>query len=209
MTLNPSPNTDPRVDTYIAAAAAFAQPILATLRKRVHQACPDVVETIKWGFPHFMYREKILCGMAAFKAHCALGFWQADVLKIPSRSNLAMGDFGRLTSTSELPTAGDFSALVKQAMANIAEGRATKTNAKTGARPHIVAPAPLLTAIKQNPSAKLIWQDFSPTKKKDYADWINEAKREATKQARIAQAVDWIAEGKSRNWKYERPKSPK
>lgn len=202
------PSTDARIDAYISASAAFAQPILATLRKRVHQACPDIVETIKWGFPHFMYRDKILCSMAAFKAHCALGFWQADVLKIPARSDSAMGDFGRLTSMSELPAARDFSALIKDAMTNIAAGRATRAAKKpsAGAPQPVDVPPPLLDAIKQNKTAKLVWQDFSLTKKKDYVEWINAAKRDATRLARIEQSVEWIAEGKSRNWKYERPK---
>ncbi len=195
---------DKRVDDYMAKSADFAKPILIEIRARVHKACPEAVETIKWGFPHFVYREKILCSMAAFKAHCALGFWQADVLKIDATTTRAMGDFGRLMTLKDLPTARQFSALVKQAMQHIDAGTARRAPTKKAIPKALVTPDDFHAAIVKNKVASGVWGDFSHTKQKDYIDWINEAKREATRLARIQQAVEWIAEDKGRNWKYER-----
>src|SRR6187402_3013263 len=96
---------DPRIDAYIAKSAAFAQPILVRLRELVHAACPDVEESIKWGMPHFLHGGKLLCGMAAFKAHCAFGFWQGRAVLGEEADDAAMGQLGRITTLAQLPSA--------------------------------------------------------------------------------------------------------
>jgi uncharacterized protein YdeI (YjbR/CyaY-like superfamily) len=204
------PVIDPRIDAYIKKSADFAQPILLEIRKRVHAGHPDVVEAIKWGFPHFMYQQKILCSMAAFKAHCALGFWQRDVLQIEGGERSAMGDFGRLTSVKDLPPARQFTMLIKEAAKNIAAGTDKPVVKKAPARREpgsVVPPDDFAAALKKNRAAQKIWDGFSYSQRKEYVDWIVDAKRDETRTKRITEAVATVAEGKSRNWKYERPKA--
>jgi uncharacterized protein YdeI (YjbR/CyaY-like superfamily) len=198
---------DPRIDAYITKAPDFAKPILLEVRRRVHAACPDVVETIKWGMPHFLHSHKILCGMGAFKAHCALGFWQRDVLKIEGSERSAMGDFGRITSVKDLPPARQFATIVKQAAKNIDAGTDKPAVKKAAVRrdpSSIVAPDDLAAALKKNRAAQKTWDGFSYSHRKEYVEWVTEAKREETRKKRIGEAVANMAEGKSRNWKYER-----
>ncbi len=198
---------DPRIDAYIAKAPDFAKPILLEIRKRVHAAFPDVVETIKWSMPHFTHAGKIVCGMAAFKAHCALGFWQRDVLQIEGGERSAMGDFGRITSLKGLPPARKFSAIIKDAVKNIDAGTDKPAVKKAVGRrdPNsIAAPDDLAAALKKDRAALKTWDGFSYSHRKDYVEWITEAKREETRTKRIAEAVANMADGKSRNWKYER-----
>lgn len=199
---------DARVDAYIAKSAPFAQPILNEIRARVHKACPHAVETIKWSMPHFMYQDKILCGMAAFKAHCALGFWRSGTVDASAQRSGAMGDFGRLTSTKDLPAARDFSRMVKAAMAHIDSGaprvptqRATAPTRQDPAS--MVAPDDLAAAIAKSKAAQKTWQSFSWSARKDYVEWITDAKRAETRATRVLEAARWIAEGKKRHWKYE------
>ena len=197
---------DPRVDSYIARSADFAQPILARLRETVHAACPDVQETIKLGMPHFDYKG-IMCGMAAFKQHATFGFWKAPLIEGlgPNRANggEAMGNFDKLTSVKDLPPAKVMAGYVKQAMRLNDEGIAV-AKPKTKAKPEAKVPAELAAALKTNKKAAAAFEAFPPGQRREYADWIAEAKRDETKAKRVAQAVEWIAEGKSRNWKYER-----
>lgn len=216
--------TDPRIDAYIARAAPFAQPILEHLRAVVHAACPQVEETIKWGMPSFVYGGKILCGMGAFKQHATFGFWQgASVVGAsPERSREAMGQFGRLTKVGDLPGKRELSKLLKQAMALIdARGKKTagkpatnKTPAsrtatsdmpasKTRApKPPVVIPDDLAAAFKKNAKARATYAAFPVSQQREYVEWIESAKREQTRSGRVAQAVEWMAEGKIRNWKY-------
>jgi len=197
---------DPRIDAYISNAPEFARPILVHLREVVHAACPGVEETMKWSMPSFVYAGGILCGMAAFKQHATFGFWKGRLI-VPGdggSNESAMGQFGRITKVSELPSKKVLAGYVKQAMKLNEEG--VKDPART--RPDKSKPAPatpnvLLAALKKNNQAKATFDAFSPSCKREYIDWINEAKREETRQRRVAQAVEWIAEGKQRNWKYQ------
>lgn len=221
--------TDPRIDAYIAQAAPFAQPILDYLRGVVHAACPQVEETIKWGMPSFVYGGKILCGMGAFKQHATFGFWQgASVVGAsPERSREAMGQFGRLTKVGDLPGKRELSKLLKQAMGLIdaggkksaGKGAANKASASRAAagqaptgnlpasnprapKPPVVIPDDLAAAFKKNAKARATYAGFSASQQREYVEWIESAKREQTRSGRVAQAVEWMAEGKIRNWKY-------
>jgi uncharacterized protein YdeI (YjbR/CyaY-like superfamily) len=197
---------DPRVDSYIAKSAEFAQPILTRLRETVHAACPDVQETIKWGMPHFDYKG-IMCGMAAFKQHATFGFWKASLIEGlgPNSANGggAMGNFDKLTSVKDLPAIKVLAGYVKQAMRLNDEG-VTVVRRKTQAKPEAKVPAELAAALKKNEKAAAAFESFPPGQRREYAEWIAEAKRDETRAKRVAQAVEWIAEGKTRNWKYER-----
>jgi uncharacterized protein YdeI (YjbR/CyaY-like superfamily) len=204
--------TDPRIDAYIAQAATFAQPILRRIREQVHAACPDVVEDVKWGFPHFLLDGRILCSMAGFKAHCAFGFWdRAEVRGMAARDG-AMGQFGRIQSLSDLPAKAAFDRLLRQAAALRRAGKPAGAPKVSGAGPSRTAaaavevPAALAEALRAAPTALAHFQAFSPSRRREYSEWIAEARTEATRARRLAQAVEWIAAGKSRNWKYERPK---
>ena len=203
---------DARIDAYIAKSAPFAQPVLWHLRTLMHKACPEVEETMKWSMPFFVYRGVILGNMAAFKAHCSFGLWGAGMSeaigKAGERATEGMGTFGRLESLKDLPADKVMLGYLKHAVELIASGKRTKSieGRKTGAKPvpkTIEVPAELTAALKKNKAASKTFEAFSPSCKREYTEWITEAKREETKLKRIAQAVEWMAEGKQRNWKYQ------
>lgn len=196
------------IDDYIAKSAAFAKPILNHLRQLVHKACPDIEEKIKWSFPHFDYKGDMLCHMAAFKQHAAFGFWKAPLMKDPvlmqeARSESAMGHLGRITSLNDLPPDKKLIAWIKEAMALNDKG--IKLPSKT-ARPQkeLVIPDYIIKAIKKNKQAWQVFDAFAYSHKKEYVSWITEAKTVETRLRRLATAIEWIAEGKGRNWKYEK-----
>ena len=197
--------TDPHIDAYIAKAEPFAQPVLAHLRSLVHKACPEVEEKIKWGFPHFDYKGEMMCSMAAFKKHAVFSFWKAGLMKDPvlvatAKSEVAMGHIGRITSLNDLPSDKKMKAWIKEAMQlNEAGVKITKLK-KAASAPD--TPADLLAALKKNKAALTQFEKFPPSHRKEYIQWIVEAKREETRQKRIEQTVTWVAEGKHRNWKY-------
>jgi uncharacterized protein YdeI (YjbR/CyaY-like superfamily) len=193
---------DPRVDAYIAKQAEFARPILTHIREVVHGACPKVEEDIKWGAPFFMYHGT-MCQMAAFKQHVAFGFWKGALVvgRSSGEDDRAAGQFGRITSVKDLPSKTELTRYIKKAM-QINEEGVTLPKAKK-ARPELPVPPELSAALAKNKKARAAFEAFPPSHKRDYSEWIGEAKREETKAARVAQAVEWIAEGKPRHWKYQ------
>ena len=191
---------DPRVDAYIAEAAEFARPILEHLRATVHAACPSVQETLKWRSPHFMYGERLLCNMAAFKQHVAFGFWLGDRVAETGKDTAAMGQFGRITRLADLPPKKDLALLVKKAML-LGDAGATRAR-KSAPRPPAQVPDDLAAALARNRKARVTFDGFSASHRREYIEWIDEAKREATRVQRIATTLEWLAEGKPRNWKY-------
>ena len=200
-------NTDPRIDSYIAGSAQFARPILRHLRKLVHETCPDIEETVKWRSPTFLYRGKIMAGMAAFKEHCAFGFWHQGmeaVLGTDGRKvDTAMGSFGRITSLEDLPSDRKMTAYIRKAAALHESGAPARPRpAKRPAAP-LAMPPDLAAALRRNKAAAAVFEKFSPSHRKEYIEWITEAKREETRQKRLATTLEWLAEGKTRNWKYE------
>ena len=198
------PNTDPRVDAYITKAADFAKPILVHMRKLVHETCPEAKETLKWGMPSFEYKG-ILCGMAAFKEHATFGFWKHSLLGLGSRKDLgAMGSFGKMTSTKDLPSDATVKKLLKEAMRLNDEGIKVDRPKPSKEKKELVVPGILLEALAKNEKAAEIFNNFSYSKRKDYIEWITEAKTEATRDKRLATTIEWLAEGKSRMWKYEK-----
>lgn len=195
---------DARIDAYIQRAAPFAQPILERLRAVVHDACPEVEESVKWGMPSFQYGGRILCGMAAFKQHASFGFWQhAQVMETDEREG--MGSLGKLASLKDLPPKRELVALVRKAMSLIDAGVKPAGARKTASpKPSVEAPDDLLKALRGNRAAKAVFEAFPPSQKREYVEWISEAKREDTRARRLAQAVEWMAEGKPRHWKYQK-----
>lgn len=188
---------DARVDAYIERAAPFAQPILRQLRETVHAALPEARETIKWGMPFFEL-DKPLCMMAAFKGHCAFGFWKGAAVTGGMASDAAMGQLGRITALADLPPRKTLVAWARKA----AELQASATPAvRKPPRPVEVPPA-LTRALRTNAAARRSFEGFSPSHRRDYAEWIAEAKTDATRERRLAQALEWLAEGKPRHWKY-------
>lgn len=193
---------DPRVDAYIAKSADFAKPILAHIRKLVHANCTDVTETMKWSMPFFEYKGGIFCNVAAFKQHCAFGFWLGDLLKIDAKADKAMGQFGRITSPADLPGDKEFASILTAAMKLHDAGVKAPSRSKPAEKKVLVAPDYFLAALKKNKKALATFESFSYSNQKEYVEWITEAKTDATRDKRLAQAVEWMAEGKVRNWKY-------
>ncbi len=194
---------DPRVDAYIAKAAPFAKPILLRLRRVVHRGCPGVEETMKWSFPHFDYKG-MFCSMAAFQKHCAFGFWKGSLVT-GEKSNDSMGQFGRIGSVSDLPKDSELLRLVRKAAAlNDAGVRAPRAPSRPAAKKKIVVPRDLEEALKKNQKAAAVFAAFNYTNRKEYVDWVIGAKTAETRDRRIKTAVEWLSEGKTRNWKYAR-----
>ena len=191
---------DPRVDAYIDKAAPFAKPILKRLRQIVHAACPDVEETIKWGMPHFE-RNGLLCAMAAFKAHCALWFWNRRMV-LGEKSARGMAQFGRLTSINDLPDEKKLIGYVRKAVALRKAGAKRPTRSKSKKKRPVKVPDYFKAALARNAKARQTFENFSPSQQKDYVEWLTEAKRDETRQRRLKMSILWLAEGKPRNWKY-------
>ena len=200
---------NPKVDAYIAKSQPFAQPILSHIRELAHKACPEVEEAIKWGMPFFQLRGVILGHMAAFKQHCALGLWGPEMNAILNAAGLhsenGMGSLGKITSLKDLPPDKQMLGYYRQAAELILSGQRTKSLERTpkSKKPAPKVPLELIAALKKNKAAAKVFAGFSASCQREYSDWITEAKRPETKEKRIAQAVEWIAEGKQRNWKYQ------
>jgi uncharacterized protein YdeI (YjbR/CyaY-like superfamily) len=194
---------DDRVDAYIARSADFARPILTHLRDVVHSACPDVEETMKWSFPHFMYKG-MLCSMASFKEHCAFGFWKSSLIVGKGGGDVekAMGQFGRITRLSDLPSKKVLSDYINQAMKLNDAGVKSPTRSKPKEPKEVVVPDDLASALRKNKKALATFEKFAPSHKREYIEWITEAKTETTRARRLETAIEWMADGKPRNWKY-------
>ncbi len=201
--------TDKRIDAYIMNAQRFAQPILNHLRELIHVACPGVQETMKWSFPHFEYNGSILCSMASFKKHCAFGFWKASVMKDPHelfelKERTAMGHLGRIESMDDLPSDKILISYIKEAAKLNKEGVKLPSKAKPITKASIEPPDYMLKALNKNKKAWSNFEAFSPGQKKEYIEWIAGAKTEATRSKRVSDMLEWVEEGKIRNWKYLR-----
>lgn len=208
----PALKADPRVDAYIAKAQPFAQPILTHIRKLMSKGCPGIEEDVKWSHPFFVYRGAIVAHMAAFKEHCAFGFWgeeiAAELRKTTAVKDGAMGTLGRITHLEDLPSDKQMLQWIHQAAEFIASGAYTspisaRRKVVKAPKPLPEAPAEFSAALKKNKKASAVFAAFSPSCKREYVEWIAEAKRPETREKRIATAVEWISEGKQRNWKYQ------
>ena len=214
----PKSSLNPKVDAYIAKAAPFAQPILTHLRALIHKACPEVEEEMKWSRPFFSHRGVILCNISAFKAHCAFGFWGAEIGKLLHEDGVVrgaevlkaggMGSLGRIATVKDLPPDKQLLGYIRQAAAFIERGQgetwvAVQRRVVKAPKPALEAPPEFTAAIKKSKAATAAYSAFSPSCRREYVEWIADAKRSETRDRRIAQAVAWIGEGKQRNWKYQ------
>jgi uncharacterized protein YdeI (YjbR/CyaY-like superfamily) len=193
---------DPRIDAYIAGQQDFARPILSHIREQFHAALPEVEEGLKWSMPAFLHRGRQLANMAAFKAHATLGFWRASEIVATPAAEQAMGQFGRLTSVADLPDDDALQDMIRRAAALAEQGPAPRP--KSAPKAELGVPEDFAAALAKQPSADATFGGFSPSCRREYLEWISEAKRPETRNKRIAQAVEWIGEGKRRNWKYEK-----
>ena len=199
---------DPRIDAYIEKSAEFAKPILEHVRKIIHEASPLITENIKWGMPFFEYKGPV-CQMAAFKQHCAFGFWKASRLHDPDHllnpgEEAAAGSFGRINALSDLPYDDVMKDFVLQAIKLNESGEKVSAVKKAPAeKKELVVPDYFTSLLEEYPKAKEVFEKFSPSHRKEYVEWIVEAKTDATREKRMNQAIEMITEGKSRNWKYK------
>jgi uncharacterized protein YdeI (YjbR/CyaY-like superfamily) len=201
-------NYDNRVDAYIAKSAPFAKPVLEHLRQLVHDASPLINETIKWGFPFFDYNGPV-CQMAAFKQHMAFGFWKAAQLNDPDKllhqGEPAAGSFGRIVNLNDLPADEILIAFIRQAIdLNKAENKKPAVKKEAAPKAAIEMPVDFADLLSNNPKACEVYEKFSPSHKREYLEWIVDAKSDETRRKRMQTALEWISEGKSRHWKYQR-----
>jgi uncharacterized protein YdeI (YjbR/CyaY-like superfamily) len=203
---------NPKVDAYFGKVRPFAQPIMWHLRELIHKGCPGVVETIKWSRPFFEYKGVILCNISAFNEHCSIGFWGEEIGAVLREAGMvkdgAMGSLGRITSRKDLPADKLMLGWIRQAKAFIDSGQYTSPIAARhrvvkAPKPPIETPEEFTAALKKNKAAAKVFAGFSPSCKREYTQWIAEAKRAETRERRITSAIEMIAEGKQRNWKYQ------
>jgi uncharacterized protein YdeI (YjbR/CyaY-like superfamily) len=202
------PETDPRVDAYIEKAAPFAKPILLKLRKLIFQACPDAKETIKWSFPNYEVYGSVFCNMASFKEHCSFGFWKASLLKDPEgilhiAEKNSMGHLDKLLSTKDLPPDKVLLSYLKEA-AQLNKDNIKVSKPKTAVREELPIPKSLAAALKKSKKALATFDGFPPSQRREYIEWITEAKTEDTLNKRLATTIEWLEEGKIRHWKYKK-----
>lgn len=195
---------DPRIDEQIREAAPFARPIMTRLREAVHAGCPEVVETLKWSRPSFEHHG-LLCGVAAFKAHCTFGFWKHALLveRGGAKAAAELEALGRISDVSELPSRATLVRYVRLA-AKLNEDGVSAPKARAKPKTPVAVPADLKRGLAGNARAKACFETLSPSHRREYVEWITEAKQDATRQRRLATALEWLAQGKTRNWKYER-----
>lgn len=201
------PKTEPKIDAYIEKAQPFAKPILEYIRETVHEFCPEAEEAIKWSFPNFMHKGKILCSMSAFKAHCAFGFWLESEMKTMKEltkdiEKNSMYSLGKITKIEDLPSKAQLKACIEEAMELTDMGVTIKKSAPSKTETEI--PEAFQKALNQNKKAKEVFEKASTSFRKEYNLWIADAKTETTRNKRIDQAIEWISKGKGRNWKYEK-----
>jgi uncharacterized protein YdeI (YjbR/CyaY-like superfamily) len=203
---------NPKVDAYVAKAQPFAKPIIEHLRELVHKGCPEVEETIKWSRPFFEYRGAILCNVSAFKEHCSFGFWGEEIGAVLREAKVlgeeGMGSLGRITSLKDLPSDKQMLGWIRQAAGFVDSGQYTspivaRRKVVKAQKPALETPSELAAALKKNKRAAAAFAAFSPSCRREYVEWIADAKRPETRDKRIETALDWIAEGKQRNWKYQ------
>jgi uncharacterized protein YdeI (YjbR/CyaY-like superfamily) len=195
----------PEVDAYIAKSAEFSRPILTKVRSLFHKACPEIEETMKWGFPHFEHKG-IVGSMAAFKRHACFGFWKGQLLSDPHNLFNGVGDTAmnaaKITDVAELPPDKILVEYIREAVALNEAGVKLPTPKKKPRKAILEIPDDFLARLKKNKKALAAFQAFSPSHQREYVEWVTEAKQEATSQKRMTTAIEWIAEGKPRNWKY-------
>lgn len=194
---------DPRIDAYIAKAQPFARPILEHVRERVHAVLPDVEETTKWSMPCYTVDGKIILITAAFKAHAALNFWRGQELRGAAANADAMGQFGKLKSVDDLPPDAELNRLIREA-AELSKNAPLPRRVKHAPTPPSEIHPDFASALEKSPKAKETLEGFPPSARREYLDWVADAKQDATRAKRIADAVEWLSEGKRRHWKYER-----
>ncbi|MEO7635844.1 MAG: YdeI/OmpD-associated family protein [Sphingomicrobium sp.] len=193
---------DARIDAYIANAQPFARPILEHVRARVHVVLPNAQETLKWSMPTYTVDGKILLVTAAFKAHAALNFWRGQELAGGQANADAMGQFGKIAALADLPSDAELDRLIGEAAA-LAKSALVARQVKHAPKPVPQMHPDFAAALDRSPKAKAAFDAFAPSHRREYLEWIAEAKRDATRATRIATTIDWLSEGKSRNWKYQ------
>lgn len=201
------PDSDPQVDEYIASMADFAKPVLTKIRNLIRLRHSELEETIKWNFPNYTLNGKIVCYMAGFKHHCAFGFRGAANLdssvKVETITRTAMGNLGKITSVEDLPSDSELSRMIDSAVAEIIENREKKSSTVKRIK-KVIVPADLMKALTANAVAQATFKALSNSGKKDYVEWITQAKTQKTRSKRLLQAIEWMNEGKDRNWKYRK-----
>ena len=204
------PEMDPRVDAYLEKASPFAKPILKKLRKLIFQACPEAEEPIKWNFPNYEIYGSMLCSMAAFKEHCAFGFWKASILKdaegiLHLADKNSMGHLDRLSSIKDLPADRILISYLKEA-ALLYKNKVKLVKRNAAPKKELTLPKALAAVLKKNKKSLAVFESFSPSHRREYIEWINEAKTEETLNKRLVTTIEWLEQGKSRHWKYKNKK---
>jgi len=182
------------IDAYIERQQPFAQPILSHVRDLVHEALPEAEEVLKWGVPYFAVKGKNAVGMAAFTKHASV------IVCSTETAGGGMGNYGKLTCVEDLPAKDRLISDFRESAIAVQSPKTSQPKPK----PALDEPDDLAAAINNVAGAREVFDKFTDAQRRDYIEWITSAKREATREKRIATAAEWIGEGKRRNWKYEK-----
>ncbi|KAF2080744.1 YdeI/OmpD-associated family protein [Flavobacterium sharifuzzamanii] len=198
-------NYNKDVTAYIAKMADFAKPILNHLREVIFSACPEAEENIKWGTPHYSYKGDHLVMMGGFKQHCSFSLYKAELMKDAEiqasvKAGKKFGYMDKIKDLSELPSKEKLTAYIKEAMVFNENGTAKPKPVKEKSTAEVVAPKEFVDALKKDTKATEIFESKSPSFRKNYIIWIADAKTDETRNKRISQSLEWIAEGKDRFW---------
>ena len=159
---------------------------------------------MKWSSPHFDYKGEMMASMAAFKEHCAFGFWKGALIAgVRSKTDASAGSLGRIAAVRDLPSRTQLSGYIKQAM-KLNDTGVKAERIKGPPKKSLLTPADLTRELKSNKKATTAWEGFSPSARREYVAWITGAKTQDTRARRLETAVEWISEGKTRNWKYQK-----
>lgn len=197
---------NPKIDEYIGSAPAFAQPVAAHLRFLLHTACPRVVETIKWGIPHFDCHGEMMCVFAAATRHCSFTFLKQEIMSDPRlRANPGLPAqkrfLGKLTSLSDLPQDPELVAFIKEAMVLNEQGVKLPERESKGSK-EVAVPEEFARRLNADSAARDVFEAKPQSFRKEYLLWIADAKTDTTRQKRIDTSLEWIAAGKGRFWQY-------
>lgn len=182
-----------QIDEYIAGKEAWARPFLTKLRQLVLTANPKMEQEWKWKAPAFTHHG-IVCLLWGFKAHVSLTFSDGNLLDDP---NQVFDDCGGNEHNRALKLrAGDtipekqIVAWVKSACEINEKGLKPKAKQAAPKAKAVTVSADFDKALKKNKAVKEFFDSLSPSCKRAYTEWVDEAKREETKLKRIAKGIE-------------------
>lgn len=189
------------ITAYIEKATPEFKEVMIALRSVLNNPNFDIKEDWKWGAPNFN-NEGMICWLAHFRNHVGMNFFKGTLIK--DKYNL-FTHYREEKGNRQLKFSDINQIIPEQIEYYIEEAiKLNQENIKVVKKEIDTSlPLDLETELNNNPKAKMFFESLAPSYKRDYIEWIEEAKREATRTKRLATTMEWLSEGKKKNWKYE------